>query len=191
MSKIIAEGCNSISIFKLKKWGYLDGNYHSGQITWTNTLDNESNISFAIDLTNKNNMYIELEYKIKDNSGDSEWKNIKQKYPIVTTPCNYGRVRYWFQCLVYNQGVYCGRRVGKLYLGSGSKYFACRHCCNLTYLSRIDGYAYTSLDMKEQEKKIKRWYYNGKPTRKHRTYLKMEKSIEKGLRSFVFRKGFA
>ena len=49
MSKIIAEGCNSISIFKLKERGYLNGNYHSGQINWTDTLGNKSNISFMID----------------------------------------------------------------------------------------------------------------------------------------------
>jgi len=29
----------------------------------------------------------------------------------------------------------CGRRVAKLYLPRGARYFGCRHCYDLTYLS--------------------------------------------------------
>ncbi|MCA9947859.1 MAG: hypothetical protein KC449_30465, partial [Anaerolineales bacterium] len=49
--------------------------------------------------------------------------------------CNFGGHRYWFICPLTANGRYCGRRVGKLYLAPGSRYFACRHCQNLTYRS--------------------------------------------------------
>ncbi len=33
------------------------------------------------------------------------------------------------------EGRPCGRRVGKLYLPSGGRYYGCRHCYRLTYTS--------------------------------------------------------
>jgi len=60
-----------------------------------------------------------------------EEKKLEYKVDITTTPCHLGGVRYWFICPLWN----CGRRVGKLYLPSGAKYFGCRHCYDLTYTS--------------------------------------------------------
>ena len=123
-------------------------------------------------------MYIRLEYRTR-RWGEDEFKSVEQKYPIVSTSCNYSGQRYWFICSVYRNGIYCGRRVAKLYKGGGSVYFACRHCYDLTYRSRIDGYAYTDSDLDKLGDSIKKWYYNGRPTRKHLRYLKMEESIER------------
>lgn len=188
MSKIIAENCLSISIFKLKKWGYLGkGSFSSGTITWTNSRGKKDNISFVLNMTNEADMFVEFNYKTRNSWSNGEWKEISHKYPIVMSGCNYGGVRYWFQCSVYNRGVYCGRRVGKLFLGAGSNYFACRHCYDLIYLSSIDGYAYTMPDLDEYRKKIGRWYYSGKPTKKHIRYKKIENSIMHDWNGFLSR----
>lgn len=56
---------------------------------------------------------------------------------ITTTPCNYGGVRYWFECPD------CGRRAGKLYLPGSPGRFACRKCHNLTYASSQDERKYS------------------------------------------------
>jgi len=48
---------------------------------------------------------------------------------VTTTSCNFGGVRYWLGC------PNCGKRVGKLYLPPGEKFFRCRTCYNLTYKS--------------------------------------------------------
>jgi hypothetical protein len=48
---------------------------------------------------------------------------------IVTTPCNFGGVRYWFWCE-------CGRRVGVLF--APGRYWRCRHCYSITYQSSND-----------------------------------------------------
>ena len=60
-----------------------------------------------------------------------EKTKMEYKVDITDTPCHLGGVRYWFICPLRN----CGRRVGKLYLPLGGKYFACRHCYDLTYRS--------------------------------------------------------
>lgn len=58
-----------------------------------------------------------------------QWRGeqMTQAITIDWIPCNYGGRRPWFIC------GNCGRRVAVLY-GAG-KYFACRHCYDLTYRS--------------------------------------------------------
>ena len=51
----------------------------------------------------------------------------EQHVRVTSTPCNYGKHRYWFLCP--NDG--CGKRVAKLYLVNGE--FHCRHCHKLNY----------------------------------------------------------
>ena len=57
-------------------------------------------------------------------------------YPIYlrTTVPPYGGLKWWFICPFA-----CGRRVRKLYLPPGAKCYECRHCHNLSYVSRNDG----------------------------------------------------
>jgi len=177
MSKLVREDFKSISIYNLRKWGYIkEGLWSSGGVKWSNSDGEETGkINLVTDMQSPNSMFIELDYKSRC-GGEEEWTPIKHKYPIVSTDCNYGKKRYWFVCSVYTNGHYCGRRVAKLYLGGGCHYFACRHCFNLTYRARIVGYSYTDPDIEEYGQKIKRWYYKGRLTRKHRKYLKMEES---------------
>lgn len=185
MSKLQVEKCREISIFKLKEWGYLENEWNQhGGIKWTDERGDENKISFYIDLCDKNGMYIELNYKTKG-YWEKEWTDIKYKIPIVTTPCNYGGKRYWFICPIHNNGKYCGKRVAKLYKGGNCNYFACRHCYDLTYQSRIDGYAYSDKQLDKLGMSIKRWYYNGKPTRKHLRYNRISNSINKSWQSFL------
>lgn len=177
MGKLIKEDCKDISIFRLKQWGCLKP-YNSGEITWTSSWGKKSSIGYIINLDDTNNGTIRLNYTITDGHS-GEKTDIVQTYPIVSSQCNYGGVRYWFKCSVYKNGVRCDRRVGKLFLGGGSKYFACRHCYNLTYESRNCGYSVTDPDLDKLGMSIKRWHYNGKLTRKHKSYLKKEWSLKK------------
>ena len=61
------------------------------------------------------------------------------QYPVklLSTPCNYGGSRLWFEC------PQCRRRVGVLY---GCKVFSCRYCKNLNYPSTRQPAAYNALD---------------------------------------------
>ena len=172
MSKMQREDCSTLSIYRLNSWGCLSDSYSSGTVRWTNSwTGSQSAIGYTIDLTNE---YIHLDYVVTSFSGEKT--EVSHKYPLVSLPCNYGGKRWFFECSAYLNGIYCGNRVANLYKRSGCDIFACRHCCNLTYRSRIDpGGSLCELD--EYEDKIKRWYYKGKPTKKHLQYLKKEEAL--------------
>ena len=55
---------------------------------------------------------------------------------VVSTPCNYGGVRWWFICPLVVDGISCQRRCQFLYFPPSSVYLGCRECHNLTYKSR-------------------------------------------------------
>jgi hypothetical protein len=75
--------------------------------------------------------------------------------------------------------------VGVLY--KAGDYFGCRHCYNLTYSSKNENRRYRNYPLffwlkslkkiEELEEKIKRPYYNGKPTRKQRRLEKIERRM--------------
>jgi hypothetical protein len=62
-------------------------------------------------------------------SGDRVQQPIKDTIPIVTTPCYFGGVRFWFMC-------HCGERVGVLY--APGAFWQCRHCYRISYQSSND-----------------------------------------------------
>jgi hypothetical protein len=75
---------------------------------------------------------VTLKYRIR--SYGEDWSDVEQRVAIAWTPCRFGGARPWFVCSVQSNGVYCGRRVTKLY-GVG-RLFACRHCYRLAYTSQ-------------------------------------------------------
>jgi len=50
--------------------------------------------------------------------GDDDWEPVQQAVPLTWTGCYFGGQRPWFICDVHASGIYCGRRVTKLY-GAG------------------------------------------------------------------------
>ena len=134
--RLAVEECKTIDIPWLAKYDYFCG-YRSGLITWKNSFGEQTG-SIAIQVTVDNEMfrgnYVRFMSTMTDHS-TGEKTEIDYKVDLVTTSCNYGGVRYWFICpLTVNQRV-CDKRVSKLYLPPGGKYFGCRICHNLTYRS--------------------------------------------------------
>ena len=64
---------------------------------------------------------------------------------LTTTRPHFGGLRWWFCCPLRVEGRPCGRRVGKLYLPPGGRYFGCRHCYDLTYTSCQESRKYDGL----------------------------------------------
>jgi hypothetical protein len=54
---------------------------------------------------------------------------------LETTPLHFGGGRWWGRCPLVVDGIQCFRRVAKLYLPPGGRYFGCRRCYGLTYAS--------------------------------------------------------
>jgi len=130
------EECLSISIPWLSHHGYFCG-FKSGIIQWKNRLGEVASsvsIQVAMDEALFGGNYIRLQYTQTD-SYSGEKTELDYKIELVTTHCNFGGVRYWFICPLVVKGKACRRRVAKLYLPPGGKYFGCRHCYNLTYES--------------------------------------------------------
>jgi hypothetical protein len=178
-----ADELKKIDVNDLNKQKYFNG-FKSGIITWTHSWTKEKNlIGISVSAFGDSDDHIKLKYVQTDENGNKKKFNYKVK--LLTTPCNFGGKRYWFQCPVVNAGRVCQRRVGVLYkLGD---YFACRHCNNLTYRSRNEGWKnkyhptfriFELYDKIEQlEAEIKRYYYNDKPTKKYKKLLKLESKL--------------
>ncbi len=188
MARAKAEQLNRLSIFWLKKYGYLHGNYSymSGTITWTyGYSENKSSIGFAISRdnwgTSEERTHIELTYTQTDR-WNGEKEDMKYKIRLTTTPCNYGGLRYWFICPLTKNGQYCGRRVGVIY--SIGKWFGCRHCGEIAYQAQFEGGnlrvgSVTEPDVEKAYNEIKREYYSGKPTRRKKHYLRLREKMDK------------
>src|SRR5262249_14602412 len=65
---------------------------------------------------------------------------------LSTTRLGGGGLRWWFHCLLGGENSSCGRRVGKLYLPPGGRYFGCRTCHRLTYQSSQQSHKDDALD---------------------------------------------
>ena len=75
---------------------------------------------------------LHLSYRYRRN-GD-EWEPVDQHIPIEWRTCRFGGSRPYFRCPGVINGRTCRRTV--LRLCSTGKFFACRHCYRLSYLSQ-------------------------------------------------------
>jgi hypothetical protein len=114
---------------KLARAGLLAGLRHSG---WQWTYQDATTASIQIA---GGRDAITLHYRVR--SYGEDWQPVTQRVPIRWTPCRLGGERPWFVCDVRANGVYCGRRVEKLY--GGGRLFACRHCYRLGYAVQREG----------------------------------------------------
>jgi len=172
--KNTVEDCRSISVSFLRKHDFFCG-LRAGTLTWMNSYG-ERTASIGISVSTLDHEdYVQFRYSITD-LDTGEKSSYDYKVQLATTPCNLGGVRWWFICPLTTNGVCCGRRVGKLYLPLGGKYYGCRHCYELSYESRNEtrlgrwgkvGYM-LKLDRQIEglQEKMHRWLYKGRPTKK-------------------------
>ncbi|OHB59793.1 MAG: hypothetical protein A2173_00840 [Planctomycetes bacterium RBG_13_44_8b] len=187
--KDTVEDCRSVSIAFLKKHDYLSaGCCKSGGISWKNYYGKETNSIGITVSTFENEKYVRFYYTVTKRS-TGEKIECDYKVQLTTTPCNFGGVRYWFICPLGKNGVYCGRRVAKLYCAPGGNYYGCRHCYDLSYESRNEPHhgifailgpmLKRDKQIKELYSQTKRWTYNGKPTKKVRKLQILEQRIDR------------
>jgi len=189
--KDTVEDCRSVSISFLKKHDYLCG-FRVGKIFWRNCYNEETgSIGITVSTWDGEN-YVRFYYTITDhNSGEKT--DYDYKVILTTTLCNFGGVRYWFICPLSLNGIYCGRRVAKLYKAPGAVYYGCRYCYNLSYESRNKshsgwigqvGYLLTlERQVEKLRSRIKRDFYDGRPTKKFRRLIMMQHRLNAHLRS--------
>ena len=190
-SKSTVEHCRSVSIGFLKKHGYLNAERcTSGGISWTNRYGEEtSSIGITVS-TFEGDSFVRFHYTVTKRSTGDETE-YDYKVQLTTTPCHFGGIRYWFACPLSVNGVYCGRRVAKLYCAPGRNYYGCRQCYDLSYESRNEtrsgmfgaygGVLRTERQIEDLRSQIKRWTWRGRPTRRVRRLNKLERQESKYL----------
>jgi hypothetical protein len=103
---------------KVGRWEWLDG--------FNNVL-----CSLRYELyTEDARGWLTLDYKV-----GTPAHRLSYSVPLQTTFPHFGGVRWWFTCPLTVEGQYCGRRVRKLYLPPGERFFGCRSCHRLSYAS--------------------------------------------------------
>ncbi|MES2202829.1 MAG: hypothetical protein V4474_00655 [Patescibacteria group bacterium] len=196
MAKMEAEHMPKIAIKELLKEGFLSGR-EAGWIRWHDPFVGHEHLfkisSVFIDEIedlypdDESRKMLPLEGVIEFEStvtgvpqGDSfrfsEQTMIVQSIALKTTPCNYGRRRFWFSCPGIGQKR-CFARVGILYWLHGS--LACRKCHNLAYKvqniakgERKFGRFVPAGEIEQMWKSLKKYSYKGKPTKR---YLRVKK----------------
>lgn len=123
-----AEQFRNIDVNRLRKAGLLKAGYSGG---WQWTVDGEKVASISMRAETGRLVLI---YRIRRDGGD--WQDVEEPIPLEETACTYGGARLWFRCPGVRNGKWCGRRVGKLFLGQ--RYFVCRHCLRLAYSSQSE-----------------------------------------------------
>ncbi len=168
------KNCNYDALDLDTKWlkdnGYFDG-YKTGSIKWTWVWGHESSISITVLTIGE--AKITFDYTI--DKGTTDEKSMNYTFPLRQVKCNLGGHRWAFECSLYSNGVYCGRRVYTLFK-IGSDFFGCRTCMRIVYKSqRLSGrrkYAafgraiQTCQKIEELEAQITKWHYQGRPTKK-------------------------
>lgn len=122
------EDCRSLDVNRLHKAGCLEPGYRGGW-QWSRDGEEIAGIRFWCEA-----FRLVLSFRFRRYGED--WQDVEQPVGLIRVPCHLGGQRPYFRCPGVVNGRYCGRRVAKLY--SGGPYFLCRHCYDLTYVSRSE-----------------------------------------------------
>src|SRR5262245_48017606 len=133
--KTTVEECEALDANRWMREGILKPGVHlTGGWRWVYHGGRENSISYEVDTLDPARPAVRLFYTVT-RSGTKERESLDYPVELTTTRPRFGGLRWWFICPLVVSGRECGRRVGKLYLPPGGRYFGCRHCYNLTYTS--------------------------------------------------------
>src|SRR5262245_50817559 len=133
--KTTVEQCKNLDANRWMREGILRAGVRlSGGWRWVYQDGREHSISYEVDTLDATGPAVRLSYTIT-REGTQERDSLDYRVQLTTTRPRFGGLRWWFICPLVARGWPCERRVGKLYLPPGGRYFGCRHCYDLTYTS--------------------------------------------------------
>ncbi len=100
----------------------------TGSLTWTWTGGNQSSVGYLV-TWNDDRPTLTLHYRWQDK------EDVRVPIRLQATATQFGGERWWFTCPLTVNGIACNRRVAKVHLPPGARYFGCRTCHGLTYRS--------------------------------------------------------
>jgi hypothetical protein len=136
--KTTVEACLTLDIAQCTRSKVLQPGVHlegQGCMPHPETGELVSEIHCVLDTTVPEAAALRLRYWHHE-PDDTPAEQFEYAIALTTTLQHYGGVRWWFHCPLGVDGQACSRRVRKLYLPPGARYFGCRHCYDLTYASR-------------------------------------------------------
>jgi hypothetical protein len=132
--KLTVEDCLALRVSDLLRAGMLDGAAQCRYLGGESVEGAQPGRSVTIDIVPAADRFSgRLLYRRI--IGDEPY-DVEQVFVIVGTRQHFGGTRWWFECPAARDGQPCSRRVGGLFLAPEQTFFGCRHCRNLTYLSR-------------------------------------------------------
>jgi hypothetical protein len=141
--KQTVQDCRTLDANRWMREGILkDGIQDSGRWCWYRNATLQeivSRIGYEVNTTDAP-PWVRLMYTFTESGTSLDYKVFLR----VTKP-HLGGLRWWFVCPLIIEGRTCNRRVGKLYLPPGARYYGCRHCYDLTYTSCQESRKYDSL----------------------------------------------
>jgi hypothetical protein len=133
--KTTVEACKDLDANLWMREGILKtGVRRSGSWRWVYHSGEEHSISYEVNTLDQAPPSVRLSYTLTQ-AATKERESLDYRFVLTTTRPRFGGLRWWFVCPLILGGRPCGRRVGKLYLPPGARYFGCRHCHELTYTS--------------------------------------------------------
>jgi hypothetical protein len=125
---ITVEECRELDLGLLAREGAFQHRY-PGTVHWSRGQEVISSIAFLV-LPASKGLLLMLDYRFGQSA-----EPIKVPVALETMALHFGGVRWWGRCPLVMNGVPCTRRVRKLYLPPGGRYFGCRTCYRLSYRS--------------------------------------------------------
>src|SRR5262245_46981160 len=133
--KTTVEECEALDANRWMREGILKAGVHlRGGWRWVYHGGRENSITYQVDALDPERPFVRLSYTLT-HAGTEEREALAYRVALTTTSPRFGGLRWWFVCPLVVNGRACGRRVGKLYLPPGGRYFGCRGCHRLTYHS--------------------------------------------------------
>jgi hypothetical protein len=130
--KSTVEECRALDIARFPVTEFVHQSPWPRVVSWKNYAgETTASVGYTCESCGSGSAVLRLSYTVgRDNPLRTEGP-----IEVVTTQPYFGGVRWWFICPLTVDGRVCQRRVRKLYLPSGGRYFGCRACYNLTYES--------------------------------------------------------
>jgi hypothetical protein len=128
--KVVVEDCLTLDA---NRW-LRDDLCRTGTWRWIYPGGGGFSVSYELDTRESEDAFVRLWHS-------SAWtvtrrrESADYRVRLTATHPYFGGLRWCFVCPLIADGVACNRRVGKLYLPPGARYFGCRHCHRLTYRS--------------------------------------------------------
>jgi hypothetical protein len=134
-SAAFRRSCNGIVIGSVKVSPTKLRNGSAAPSARISTGRRESAVVYWLDARDPGASLVLLSYDLTV-AGQERPQPVECLVPLTTTVPHFGGLRWWFRCPLAVNGHPCNRRVGKLYLPPGRRYFGCRRCHDLTDTAR-------------------------------------------------------